>query len=221
MASPGCDAAGGSGWRGDARRRHTPLSCRAAARSQKSSPRSPLGPPRLLGRLLGALGQQPRQELRCFSLDLERLLVLLELVLELLVAASEPVDLSLEGAARGAPDLGGETSEGADLLGPAPLDDVARVEALPAQERRLFARVRAALVLLQDRQLVGGTEPPPPRLGRRVLSRHDAIIDARDQRRSRHGHGSTCSCLALGGWSATAGVSRKPDRQGSCTYGRR
>jgi len=64
--------------------------------------------------------------------------------------------------------------------------------------------------------------PPPERsdivrpsgLGRRFLSRHDAIMGARSQRRSRHGHGSTCSCLALVGWSATAGTSRQPDRQG-------
>lgn len=59
-----------------------------------------------------------------------------------IVAAAELVE-SVEGAT----GLGGEADEGTDLFGAASLDDVARIEALPAQDGILGARVRAPLVL--------------------------------------------------------------------------
>ena len=57
-------------------------------------------------------------------------------------------------------------------------------------------------------------EPAPLGPGREVAVVHLAIMGARGQGCSGHGHGSTCSRLALVGWWATAGVSRQPDRQG-------
>ncbi len=47
------------------------------------------------------------------------------------------------------------------VTGPASLDDVARVQALPAQQRTLGARIGQRLVLLQNGELVLGAEPPP------------------------------------------------------------
>lgn len=108
-----------------------------------------------MGRLFGALGLQLRQELRCFSVALEGSLVLLELIFELLVAVPKPVDLCLLGAALGSPELRDATVQSTYLLGPAPLDNVPRVEALSAQEGPLFVRVRAALVLIVVDQRLG------------------------------------------------------------------
>ena len=84
--------------------------------------------------------------------------------------------------------LGGKPGDGADLLGPAPLDDVARVQALPAQQRPLGPGVGQLLILGQDGELVLGREPPSDRPGRGVAVTHPAILGARGQGCSCHGH---------------------------------
>jgi hypothetical protein len=157
--------------------------------------------------------RRPRQELRCFSLDLQGLLVLGQLVAQALVAPAEPLDLLALRRALGAPDLGGEPLDGPDLTGPAPLDDVARVQALASQQRALGAGVAQLLVLIQDGQLVGSAEPPPEGLAAGSSSGTTPSW-ARAVRVAVVMVMSTRSCLAMVGWWATAGVSRHADRQG-------
>ena len=102
---------------------------------------------------------------------------------------------------------------GAGVAGLTPLRQMRAVQALAAQQRTPLGRAdRQRVVLVEDPGLVLGGERSPPRPGRRVGLVHHPIMGAREQRRRGHGHRSTCSRLALQGWSATAGVSRQPDR---------
>ena len=62
--------------------------------------------------------------------------------------------------------LGGKAGDGPRLPGPSPLDDVARVQALPAQQGSLGPGVGELVVLGQDGELVLLGEPAPLGPGR-------------------------------------------------------
>jgi hypothetical protein len=110
-------------------------------------------------------------------LGLERDAVPGQLVLELGVAPAQQVELALGRCALLAV-LGGEAGQRTHLPGPLPLDDVARVQALSAQQGALASLIGDPLVLLEDRQLVLRAEAAPLRFGRRVLVGHGSILSA-------------------------------------------
>jgi len=100
-----------------------------------------------------------------------------------------------------------------NIAGSAPLDDVARVQALAPEKRSLGPGIGRLLVLIEDGELVRGAEMPSSGSRRWVVVGHGSLMGARYQGCSRHGLG--LSRLALVGSWATAGVSPQPDRQGS------
>src|ERR1022692_5294880 len=99
------------------------------------------------------------QERVCFSHYLDRCLCPGKLGGELLVLFSQPVVIHLRLAARGPP---GWLTGKAFIAGLTPLLDVGVIQALAAQQRPPVARIGKLVVLLDDRQLVGRGEGPPP-----------------------------------------------------------
>src|SRR5271157_1902827 len=69
-------------------------------------------------------------------------------------------------------------AQGTDVAGPLPLDDVARVQALSAQQGTLASVFGDLFVLFQDGQLVVGAELAPLGSGRRIVFGHDPILGA-------------------------------------------
>jgi len=117
--------------------------------------------------------------------------------LEPLVAAPQLLHLDLLGRA---PCLlpGRQALAGARLPGLAPLGDVRGVQALaPEQGATLLGAHGQGVVLGEDPLLVLGSEGSPPRPGGRDMLVHRAIMGAREQGCSGHGHRSTWSRLAL------------------------
>jgi len=75
--------------------------------------------------------------------------VLLELVFEALIAAAEALDLPALGGALGSPELRGELPQRSNIASSAPLDDVARVQALAPEKRSLGPGIGRLLVLIE------------------------------------------------------------------------
>ncbi len=82
------------------------------------------------------------------------------------------------------------------VAGTTPVHEVRGVQPLAPQQRPFRAGVGQALVLVQNRELVRGTEPTPRRLRRRVIVTHRALIGVHAHGCRRHGHRSSSSCLA-------------------------
>ncbi len=100
-----------------------------------------------------------------------------QLVLELGVAPTQNFELALSRRAL-LSVLGSQSRQGTDVSGPLPFDDVARVQALSAQEGAFAPVLGDPFVLLQDRQLVVGAELAPLGSGRRIVFGHGPILGA-------------------------------------------